>query len=507
MNMARSMKAQISQKLVSLRRRLFWNQASAITPWSLSTVLLKFNDGELWTIQDACQGTQCFGSTGSGKTTGSVAAIAESFLLAGFGGLFLTAKPDDASTYLRLCEKAGRSSDVMLFRPNGTYRFNPFDSELKRRDAGAGLTHNVVAMLSALLEVSERNQANGGGDSDGYWKRANRQLCLNCVDLSVMAMDRISVPDLYRIAISAPTSLEQLQLDSWKASSFCYQCLMDADKVAKGASRKLDFKLVADYFCLEWPCLSDRTRSVVLSTFTSMLDVLNRGLIRDLMSGETNISPEMAQDGKIIIVDLPTMLFGEVGVFTQVLWKYCMQRAQERRDVQQNPRPVFIVSDESHLTVVKQDQVFQTTARSTRTAVVYATQSISNYLATFGSDSEAEVHSLLGNLQSKFFHQQSDIKTNQYAAELIGRSRQYLINASSSKSDTDYFASLFGQRQGQSTGGVSECYEFEVHPNDFAMLRKGGPPHWIVDAILYQGGRKFGPSGKSWVPVSFKQSV
>ena len=101
--------------------------------------------------------------------------------------------------------------------------------------------------------------------------------------------------------------------------------------------------------------------------------------------------------------------------------------------MQANPRPTFIVVDECHLLAVSADQVFQTTARSSRTAVVYATQSISNYLSAFGGpQAEAEVHSLLGNLQTQVFHQQTDTCTNSYAAELIGRTRQFMTSANSS---------------------------------------------------------------------------
>jgi hypothetical protein len=240
-----------------------------------------------------------------------------------------------------------------------------------------------------------------------------------------------------------------------------------------------------------------------------MLDVLNRGVIRDLMSSSvTNVSPEMAQDGAIILIDLPLKLFGEIGVFVQVLWKYCFQRAQERRDTAANSRPTFIVVDESHLLAVSSDQVFQTTARSSRTAVVFATQSISNYLAAFGGDkAEAEVHSLLGNLQTQVFHQQADIKTNAYAAELIGRTRQYLTNASNSQQPGDWMGSLIGLQSGQTTAGVTECYEWEVQPNAFSRLRKGGPPEWIVDGIVYQGGRRFSATGRPWMPATFAQRL
>ncbi|HEY1066809.1 MAG TPA: hypothetical protein VGE52_11890, partial [Pirellulales bacterium] len=111
--------------------------------WDLNRPILSLTKGDPWTINDACQGCQVFGSTGSGKTTGSVAAIVRAFLLAGFGGLFLTSKPDDRRFYERLCRATGRLDDLMVFGPQGDLRYNPLDAELRRRDAGAGLTENI----------------------------------------------------------------------------------------------------------------------------------------------------------------------------------------------------------------------------------------------------------------------------------------------------------------------------------------------------------------------------
>jgi type IV secretory pathway TraG/TraD family ATPase VirD4 len=474
--------------------------------WSLSTPILTFSSGDVWTIGDACQGTQILGSIGSGKSSGSLAAICRGLLGAGFGGLFLTTKPSDTQDYVRLCIEQGRERDLIVFSPSGPYRFNPLDAELRRTDAGAGQTQSVVTLLTTLLEVSERNSSHSGGDEGGYWQRTNTQLMRNSVDLQVLAHGKLSSMDLYRLIMSAPTSSEQLSSPDWRAKSYCLQCLDLADQKTKNPVQRHDLELVADYFLIEWPGLADRTRSVILSMFTSMLDILNRGLVRELTGTTSNVTPEMTQDGAIIIVDLPIKLYGELGQFVQVQWKHCLQRAQERRDVSGNPRPVFIIADESHLHAVKADQVFQTTARSSRTAVVYATQSISNYLAAFGEHSEALVHSLLGNLQSQFFHQQADIKTNNYAADLIGRSRQMLFNSSRSTSN-DWFQSLTGQGSPSVNAGMTESFEYEVQPQAFADLRKGGPPHWIVDGFLYQGGRRFRQTGRPWTPVSFKQHL
>lgn len=476
--------------------------------WDLSTPLLQLSENDLWTIGHACEGCQIFGSTGSAKTTSSVATIVKAFLDAGFGGVFFTVKPDDRATYERYCRETGRLNDLMIFGPNEPLRYNPIDAELQRRDAGAGLTENIVSLLSTLLEVRERNSGTSRGADSGYWKQANRQLMKNAIDLLVLATGRCSVPDLYRLVVSAPSSSEQWKSEEWKKSSFCFHCLREADAKSKTPIQQADFELVTDYFALEWPQMGDRLRTSILSTLTSMLDTLNRGVVRELMSAPvSNVSPEMCQAGKIILIDLPIHVFGEAGIYSQLMWKVCLQKAQERRDVRSNSRPVFLVVDESHLLAVSGDQTFQTTARSTRTAVVYATQTISNYLAVLGEKAEPEVHSLLSCLQTKVFHQQADIKTNQYAAELIGRSRQFMVTANSTRQPTDLFDSMFGLSPSQCTAGVNETFEWEVQPTVFGTLRKGGPPDWVADTIVYQGGRRFDATGRPWMPVTFRQHL
>lgn len=482
-----------------LRRR-------SANPWDLANPLMNLTRYDSWSIGDACQGAQVFGSTGSGKSSGAVAAITRAFMSAGFGGLLLTTKPSDRADYERYARETGRTHDLRVFGIDEPLRFNPIDAELHRQDAGAGLTENIVALLGSLLEVSERSSGQGGQEDSGFWKRTNRQLTRNAVDLLAMATGSLSVPDLYRLVVSAPTSLEQLRSDDWKRQSFCFRCLVQAEKQTMSPQKQADFELVADFFMVEFVHLSERTRSVVVSTFTSMLDILNRGAVRELMSTTTNVTPEMAQEGALILVDLPIKVFGEVGAFCQVLWKQCFQLAMERRNIATNGRPTFILCDESHLLTTSNDQTFQTTARSSRTATLYSTQSLSNYLAVFGSQAEADVYSLLGNLQTQIFHQQADTRTNQYASELIGRTRQYLVNCNNSYQAPGLFDAFPQQQGAQLSTGISETIEYEVQPSRFASLRKGGPPHFQVDGIIYQGGRQFSGTGAPWMPVTFNQS-
>jgi hypothetical protein len=482
--------------------------------WDLSAALLEWCAGESWSIRDAVEGTLILGATGSGKSSGSGRTLALAMLRAGFGGLVLTAKPDERSVWESYCRAAGRSKDLLIFGPDSPLRFNFLDHEMNRKGSGAGLTDNIVGLFSTVLEVAERNSAGGGGgrEDEGYWRRANRQLCRNLVDLLALAKGRISIPDLYRLVISAPISREQIQSEAWKAESFCFRCLADAEQRPKSPRQAIDFELVADYFMVEFPALSEKTRSVIVSTFTSMVDVLNRGLLRDLFCGETNVSPEAVEGGSIILIDLPVKEFAEVGQFAQVLWKYAFQRSIERRPVAENPRPVFLWADEAQHFITSYDMHFQTTCRAARAATVLLSQNYSNFLAVLGGSERgrAEADSLLANLNTKIFHSNGDPVTNEWAAKAIGRTRQFMANGSTSYTPEAQQAASIGMPWlgggGNVTGGFSEVYEYDVQPSVFSTLRTGGPANqWEVEGLVFQGGKMFRQNRKTWLPVRFKQ--
>ncbi|QYO62489.1 TraM recognition domain-containing protein [Leptolyngbya sp. 7M] len=268
-------------------------------------------------------------------------------------------------------------------------------------------------------------------------------------------------------------------------------------------SQRADFDLAIVFFMEEWAGLNSRTRSTVESTLTSATDALSRGAVRDMVSAPNpNFSPESLYNGSVVIVDFPVLVYRDIGQLIQVVLKYCTQRCHGRRDINRNARPTFIVCDECHLLIVDADQAFQTTARSSHTAVVYATQSISTYLEAFGSQSEARVHSLLGNLQTQIFHQQTDIKTINYVQELVGRSRQLFMNSNATRGG-DWLAPLWGESSGGSAG-FSESFEFELQAGELNGLAKGGPPHWFTEVIVYQGGRRF-PNDRTWCRTAIPQ--
>jgi hypothetical protein len=494
--------------LVLVINKRFRKRGRRAGKWKPDRVLIAWSKGVGWTLRSAFEGTLVLGATGSGKTTGSGRAIAEAFLREGFGGLVLTAKAEERPLWEGYCRNTRRKRDLIIFGPNHRWRFNFLNYELTRKGAGAGLTENIVNLFATVLEMSERNTGQGDGREDaGYWRRACRQLCRNLVDLLVIATGSVSIPDLYRLVISAPQSKEQARSQDWKAKSFCYECLRRAESRVTRTWQERDLELLTEYFVGEFPSLSPKTRGVIVSTFSSMIDVLNRGVLRELFCGETNITPEAVEHGKIILLELPVKEYAEIGAFGQAIFGYCFKRSIERRNVAKSPRPVFLWADEAQNFVGSYDMQFQTTCRAARVATVYLSQNVSNFYAALGAEQagRSQADSLFGNLNTKIFHANSDPVTNEWAAALIGRTRQFFINANNSYEPGSWLLNGIGQDR-RATAGVSEQLQYEVQPSVFTTLRTGGRANRKqVDAIVVQNGQKFPDTGRIWRWVTFRQ--
>lgn len=456
-----------------------------------------------WCLNDAFQGVQVFGGTGSGKSSGSGQAIALAFLDANMGGLVLTAKNDEAHAWQEYAKATGRETNLLIVDETAKWRFNFLSYELNRQGAGAGHTENLVNLFASVLEASERKHGQGGG-GDSYWQRTLKQLLRNAIDLAVIAADDLDLPSLYRIVTSAPRSAAEAEDEKWKKESVCYGLIEVAEGRAKEKKREADFELTRDYWLKEFPGLAVETRSVIVSTFTSMADCFLRGMLRNLFCTDTNFRPEDTFAGKIIIFNLPVKEYNELGQFAQVLFKYVWQRAVERRippridrqTAEQTIRPVFLWADESQFFVNSYDALFQSTARASRACTVYLTQNLPSYFAVFsGANSRSEVEAFVGNLQTKIFHANGDPTTNNWAADSIGRTRQMQYYGGMSEG----FARASGQGGGsnQSAGG-SQVIEYLVQPQEFTMLRTGGEEcDRQVDGIIFQGGRRWMVPGKA----------
>jgi hypothetical protein len=479
--------------------------------WNVNAPLIRWSRKDAWTLNDSFAHVGIWGGTGAGKSTGSGRAIAHAFLRGGYGGIVFTAKSSERKLWEQYCKETGRSRDLICFGIHEPWRFNFLDFEMHRPGLGAGMTENVVNLFSTILEMAQRNTSQGGGREDeGYWRRAARQLSRNLVDLLSLSQGQLTISGLQKILMSLPMSLDEARSPQWRQGSYCFQCVCEAERRAKTPEQIRVLETIADYFLLEIPALSHRTRSVVMSTLSSMVDVLGRGVLRELFCDSvSNIDPTIVEDGYILVIDLPIKEFGEVGLFGQSIWKYAFQRSIERRNIRQSPRPVFLWADEAQFFVSSNDLEFLSTSRASRVSNVYLTQNIPNFYAALGGDKkgEAATDSIYGNLSLKVFHANGDPKTNQWASTLIGRTRQWFYNSNSNYQLPDGWSTLFGSGSGANTSaGMSESFEFEVQPSVFNTLRTGGREHrWNVDAVIFQSGRVFSDTGRPWRYATFSQ--
>lgn len=479
--------------------------------WSLSRPILWWSETEALTLGNAFDGGIFIcGASGSGKTSGSFRAIGEGLLRAragragGPGAVIITVKPDDPRFWAELVRDIGRSQDLVMVGPGQGFNFLQYESER----CGTDLVENAADLLAIGCDIAQRGGTHGGGGHEGYfWKNARQQLVRNAITALNIAYGGASVPALFAFVSSIPTSEKQALSKSWRKDSYCFQTFAEALKHCR-PEQEDDLATSFRYCTQQLPTAGDETQGNVLLTLTSMADILARGLAKQMLCGETTVTPEDVQRGKIVVLNVPTAKYGLTGRLIQGIIRYCFQRAMLRRNVRQNPRPVLFFQDECQAVISSYDAEFLSLCRSFRVANIYATQNLGNMEAACGGErGRAETESILGNLNVKIMHANGCCKTNKWASESIGLSKQYTFSANNNYQPTDVLTDVFGFGPApSSSAGFSEAWQCEVQPAEFTRLRTGGAYHnCLVDAIVFQSGRVFADTGRTWRRVTFRQ--
>lgn len=488
-----------------------WRGAKKLPEYHPQTLLRDWGDGHGFRISDALTGVCVFGATGSGKTSGPAKHLAYGYLAAGFGGLVLCAKKEERRQWEQWATETKRHKDLVIVDGQGNWRFNFLEWEASRPEEGGGLTINIVSILDEIAGAIASSGASEGGQGDNkFWDDALHHLNTNLVDLPVFAGLQVSLPLMRSIVTTAPQSLDQLNDPQWQESSTCAAIIKEADRETSKARPEIraDFEECRNYWMKEYPQLSEKTRSVINLSFSMLARPLVTRPLRQLFSSDTNIKPEDTFGGKIIIVDLPVQEYRLAGRIANLAWKYCFQVAVLRRTAPQTRdqflRPVFLWADEAQNFVTKFDAEYQAVARSAGGCTVFLTQNRESYRRVLGNTDS--VDSLLGNLQAKFFCQNSG-ETNEWASKLLGERWMTITstNAGQSKNEGRPLA------DGSHSAGVHRSDQrcAFVEPSFFTTLKRGGAlNNNQVDAIVYNGGHLF-TGGKEALPyrlITFNQS-
>jgi hypothetical protein len=473
------------------------------------TVIRDWGDGQAFRLADAQTGVCVFGATGSGKTSGPAKHLAYGYLAAGFGGLVLCAKKEERQQWQQWAAETSREDDLVVIDASGSWRFNFLEWEASRPEEGGGLSINIVNLLDEIaIAISGHEE---GSNSGKFWEDALHHMNTNLVDLPLLAGLEVSLPLLRSIVTSGAKTPEQVNDPEWRKTSACAAILAEADKAtAKAdAQARADFEECRDYWLVEFPNLSEKTRSIITLTFSMLVRPLITRPLRQVFSADTNIRPEDAFEGKIILVNIPVQEYRLVGRIANLAWKYCFQVAVLRRMQPKDGflRPVFLWADEAQNFVSKFDSEYQAVARSAGGCTVYLTQNRESFRRVLKNNDA--VDSLLGNLQAKFFCQNAG-ETNEWAARLLGERWVRITSTNAGQSRNDLALSMPQQQQASLNAGVSRSDQrrYFVEPAVFTTLKRGGPQHnFQVQAIVYLGGNLFA-NGNETLPyklITFNQ--
>lgn len=454
--------------------------------------------GNPLTLEHACQGIAIFGVTGSGKTTGPGATIARALLEAGVGFCVMAAKVDEYQRWVRLCEQAGRSADLVRFGPGSGLCCDVLNYELS---APGGTVESAASLIESLIQVASRS---GGHGEEQYWALSCQKAIRNAVSAINIATGGCSMGDVYRFMVSLPESRARVQDAEWRKESYAAQCLMVVEK--KAPPHEAD--LLLNFWLVEWPELSTKPRSIIHSMVTNTLAKFLSSPLREMVTGETNVSPGDAARGKIIVLDMPVLRWRELGQFFQVIFKTLVQRDALRREITPGMKPVCLWSDEAQwFCLPEQDAMTQTVARQSKLISVTITQNLPTLYAALGGNEKArmEGEGWIGNHAVKVLTANSCPATNQYFSDMIGSSKQMFLTVSPGAQEYDPIEDVMGRRKARGGCSASEHWHPDVPPNDFVTLAKGGEESgFVVEAICFHGGRKFN-TGKPWVRCGFRQ--
>lgn len=397
-----------------------WNEMTEDFTFSkefkLTDSLFKISNYK-YTLEDVYRGFLIYGQTGSGKTSGSGKYIASNYLRLGFGGLVLCAKKDEAVFWESLANKHKRVKSIIRVSANSTHRFNYvsfFKSILSHYDES---TKNTL--LANMFFMAIKNAGYGFSSSDSFWENALKQLIINIITILNLSDEEIIPENMYRLLISIPKTSEEGE----EVLNYFYNDQEIVDNYFTSLIKKIDnsheLDMSVSYFCKDYACLVDKTRSIIFTSLTSLLEELRREPLRSHFQGESNVTPDIIFSGAIIVIDYSVHEWQSIGKIVNNFWKYAFQIASQNRI---NKRPCFLWADEAHYFLNSFDTEYQSTARSSCVSTVYLTQNISIQRSAFQSNNiKDHITALTGNLCNIIFHRNNDPETNEYAIKLFGQ--------------------------------------------------------------------------------------
>jgi hypothetical protein len=218
-------------------------------PDTLPLCKLSSSAKDTLTLADAKTGVLITGETGKGKTSGPGRLLAKAYLRAGFGGLVLCAKIDEADLWRKYLRETGREAGGIFFGESPAHSFNFLSYESKV--SGADLEENIVNLMIEVARIT--NPQGKGGENEEFWQSQRKKLLRNIVGLLLPVDGNVDLLRMNAILNSAPQDLQQARAADWRNSSALFKYLVRAEQLVGQRIREHEYRLIADYWSRSGP--------------------------------------------------------------------------------------------------------------------------------------------------------------------------------------------------------------------------------------------------------------
>lgn len=472
----------------------------------LDTPLLKLNAKDVWTARDSHNGAICYGSIGSGKSSGWGRASSGALLRANYGFLVLCAKPEEVEFWKANCKQHGRENSMVVF--DKTRHFNFLTYEFAKK--GVEGANSATDLLMRVIKTADRAAGQGGGrEGDAIWQLTTREMILNTITVLFAVLGTVKIEDIVQFVTSMPTQQPATEEERRKTSrNFSLGLLTALLKAPRHPLPRHTVKRLYNYWFHQFPKTPEKMRGSILACVAANLNRFTDGILRECFCTTTDLVPEMVLNGAVIIMGFPTLVYQEEGIVAQQLFKQVFQRMVENRNSlapEFRERSVALYADECQYFVNEYDDTFLSTCRGSRCAVVYLTQSLPSLYAQLGKEKSDFVDGFTGKFSgATLFCRNSCPKTNTRASQLIGRGLKTRTSEGSSTSqgmqtnrggDATSIDAGWNQSSGtQRSTTIQHYMENLVEPNFFSSpaLKTGAKEHnYQVTAVWFKAGGNF----------------
>lgn len=411
---------------------------------------------EKLSFQEAVRGIQIFGATGSGKTSGSGAFIAQNLLSKGLGGLVLTSKKDDFELWKKYSESTSRADSLVSINWKSGHKINIFEYFRKMSETPENIHLEIADMFKEFIFNSNLQE------NENFWSKARDQLLINLI--------KVLIHDNKEITLN---NLSLLLIDLYKMKS--------KSKEENYLSKVIDKDPnLSSYFKEKLLSLGDESFSSVVLTLEVQIGRFQNSKIEKMFMSETTFDPRIIISGAVVLIDTPMERYGDQGLLSNKLWKAVFEKTI-LKEKSNSSNYTFKWEDEAHNFVSKRDAYFNSTSRDKNQINIYCTQGVNNYLLDSSRSSEKSVQSLLMNLGTKIFHQTSEKKTMDLAKSIFGVKDVEKIR-------------IHKDKNGNESSSSEKFKEDTVREETLLKLKKGGnSSRFIVEGIISQSGDEVNP--------------